>query len=154
MFGGSFEKKESKGFEPLPKGRYLCVLENCTIEKSPTKGTPYLAMTCTILKGEYANRKIWHKIWFSEKAYDMAAQQLDNFGVFGEIKPSETIDGFCTNAADVVFNKVGGKVEIAVTGYNEFNDKTYENTFLTGDGSDFEDFASSADVDESESVPF
>jgi len=152
MFGKSYEKKDNE-FKPLPKGRYLCVLENCTIEKSPTKGTPYLAMTCTILKGEYANRKIWHKVWFSEKAYDMAAQQLDNFGVFDQVTAAETIEGFCTNAAEVVFKKVGSNVEIAVTGYNTFNDKTYENTFLTGDGSDFTD-ESAAGVDSSEELPF
>lgn len=152
MFGGKYEKKESD-FGPLPKGRYVCVLDNCTIEESPTKKTPYLDLSCTIIKGEKANRKIWHKIWFSEKAYDMAAQQLDNLGVFEDIKPAASIEDFCKNAAEVVFNKVGKNVEIAVTGYNEFNGKTYENTFLTGDGSDSAADAD-ASVDESESIPF
>lgn len=155
MFGGQYEKTEME-FKPLPKGRYVCILDNCLIEQT-SKGTNYLKMDFTVVNGQFANRKLWHKIWFTEKAYNMAAQQLDNIGVFGDIKQAETIDQFLTNAAEVVFKKVGAKMEVSVTGHDTYNDKEYEKTFLTGLG-DAEAVqakaASAAGVDASEELPF
>lgn len=155
MFGGKYEKQEND-FKPLPKGRYVCVLDNCLIEQTKS-GTNYLAMNFTVVKGQFANRKLWHKVWFTEKAYNMAAQQLDNIGVFGDITQAETIDQFLTNAAEVVFKKVGSMMEVSVTGHDTFNDKEYEKTFLTGMSNNSEvgaSAASSAGVDQSEELPF
>jgi hypothetical protein len=160
MFGGEYEKTEIE-FKPIPKGRYLCKLDNCCIEQTPDKadraGTKYLKMDFTILTGPSANRKIWHKLWFSEKAYNMAAQQLDNMGVFNDIKPTATLDEFLMASAEAAFTLVGKKLEVSVTGHQTFNDKTYENTFVTGHG-DVEKViakaAVGAGVNTSEEIPF
>lgn len=158
MFGGQYEKKDME-FKPIPKGRYSCILDNCCIDKTPDKpekkGTSYLKMDFTIVTGPMTNRKLWHKVWFTEKSYDMAAQQLDNMGVFNDIKKSSTIDDFMLGAAEAVFKLVGEKLTVAVTGHNTYNDKTYENCFVvTGEEAVVTAVATSADVSTSEEIPF
>jgi hypothetical protein len=130
MFGGSYEKKDVT-FDPLPKGRYQAILDNVCIEETPTNKSKYLKMDFTVIEGKFKNRKIFHKLWFTEKAYDMAAQQLDNIMIFGMLKPCETIEGFMNAAATNVFELCGKKFEVSVTGYDEHDGKKYENTFLT-----------------------
>lgn len=136
MFGESFESNSTE-FKPVPKGRYACKLDNCTIEETKSeKKTPYLNLSFSIVEaGEYAalnNRKLWVKLWMTPKAYDMTSQQLDNIYVFKTIGKHSTIESFQQAAADKVFALVGKKFEVAVTGHDEFNGKTYENTFLSG----------------------
>lgn len=157
MFGGTYEK-QSNSFEPLPKGRYNCILDNCCIEQT-SNGTDFLKMDFTVVSGSFSNRKIWHKMWFSEKAYNMAAQQLDNMAVFEKIEKAETIKDFLTNSAKVVFDHVGGKFEVSVTGHDTYNEKTYEKTFITGlpeadTGLKNHAPQTASNVDQSEEIPF
>lgn len=56
------EVAPSTGFEPLPAGDYLAIIEGSE-EKPTSKGTgSYLQFTFQVLEGEYKNRKLWARI--------------------------------------------------------------------------------------------
>lgn len=172
MWGDTFEKKENDGnFDPIPKGRYACVLENATIEETSGNKTPYLNLTTTISGGEFNNRKLWVKLWMTEGAYNMTSQQLDNLLVFKAIGAQDSQGAFMNKAADLVFQLVGKKIEVAVTGHDVYNDKTYEKTFVTGfldtpnaaiqsakdarvDGATTATSSATSTVSETEEIPF
>lgn len=129
MWGESYE---STSFEVLPKGDYMCVLDNCTIDKTKEKQTPYINMEFVVDGGEFSKRKIWHKLWFTDGAKDMTCQQLDNIYVFEPLKSRKaaSAEQYMNNVADVLFKLVGKKFEVSVTGHQEYNGKEYPNTFL------------------------
>ena len=129
QFGGKFENN-NKEFEVLPKGRYACKMINCVIEQTAT-GTDYILLEFDIVDGDSAGRKIWHKLWMTEKAYNMSAQQLNNIMVFSKIPTTDSIETFMRESAKLVFELVGKKFEVSVTGHNEWNGKEYPNTILT-----------------------
>jgi hypothetical protein len=132
MFGDTYEKKDNE-FAAIPKGRYCAILENAKIEQTPKTGTSYLDMEFVIDGDQHSGRKIWHKLWFTEKAASgMTSQQLDNIMVFKKIGSHETLEAFLNKAAELVFELVGKKFEISVTGHQEWNGKEYPNTFLNG----------------------
>lgn len=56
------EVQPSAGFEPLPEGEYLAIIESS--EEKPTKaGTgAYLQFTFQVIEGEFAKRKLWSRI--------------------------------------------------------------------------------------------
>ena len=154
MFGGEYEKKDME-FKPIPKGRYACILDNCCIEATPNTGTKFLKMDCTIVKGDFSNRKLFHKIWFTDKSYDMAAQQLDNMGVFSDIKPTASIEDFMLSAAEAVFKLLGKHINVSVTGHKEWEGKKYENTFVVSDEETVQvKAATDAGVDATEEIAF
>jgi len=130
-WGDSYEKTTTS-FEPVPKGRYACVLENAIIEETKEKKTPYISLTCAIKDGDLANRKLWCKLWFTEGAKNMTSQQLDNLLVFDKIGSQPDVQTFMNRSADMLFNLVNKTIEVSVTGHDEFNGKTYEKTFVTG----------------------
>ena len=131
-WGGTFEQTTTQEFEPLPKGRYACTLDNATIEETKTNKTPYLDLACTIADGDKAGRKLWVKLWMTEGAYNMTSQQLANLMVFDSIGQQPDQASFMNRAADLVFQLVGKKIEVSVTGHDEYNEKKYEKTFVTG----------------------
>jgi len=52
----------STGFEPLPAGWYMAIIEDSE-EKPTSAGTgKYLQFTFQIVDGEHANRKVWARI--------------------------------------------------------------------------------------------
>lgn len=129
-WGKSYEKKEME-FKPIPKGRYECILDDCKINKTDKNGTLFLEVNGTIISGEFTNRKLFHKLWFTDGAYNMTAQQLDNLLLFDSIGEANDVETYLTKAADQVFKLVGKKIEMSVTGHQEYNGKTYENVFIT-----------------------
>jgi len=130
MFGGSYEKSSGE-YETIPEGRYAVMLENATIERTKS-GTDFLQLVFVITGGDFDKRKLWHKLWMTEKAYNMTSQQLDNIYVFKKIPPQASIEGFMNVAADMVFALVDKRFEIEVQGHDEYNGKMYPKTFLTG----------------------
>lgn len=163
MFGGTYEKNDNdKAFEPIPKDRYACFIEDVKLMETKT-GKDYLNVVAVIADGEFAKRKLWCKLWFTEKAYNMTAQQLDNLMVLQAVGEHDTIGGFKNATADVVFKLLNKKIEVSVTGHDEYNGKTYEKSFITGfldipNGAfqtvPAQSAAAPAGVDASEPLPF
>ncbi len=131
-WGGTYESSQQTEFKPIPKGRYACTLDNATLEETATKKTPYINLACTIADGELSGRKLWVKMWMTDGAYNMTAQQLDNLLVFQSIGKQPDKAAFMNKAADCVFKLVGKKIEVSVTGHDSYNEKEYEKTFVTG----------------------
>jgi hypothetical protein len=55
-------------FEQLPKGTYSCVVSDAKFGMSKASGSPLLSLTFEINEGEYAGRKLFGNLSFSQKA--------------------------------------------------------------------------------------
>lgn len=55
-------------FEVLPKGIYAAIIESVKYEISKNSGKPMWNVQFTVSDGEYANRKLFNYMSFSEKA--------------------------------------------------------------------------------------
>lgn len=126
---GNEKLEPMKSFEVMPKGDYECQLENCTIEKTQT-GNSYLLFTFRVLGDKFGGRKIWHKLWFTEKSQKMTEQQLENIMCRAAIPPCETAESYLEMCATACFKLVDKCFEVSVTGHNDYNGKTYPNTFM------------------------
>lgn len=130
MFGESFENTE---YKELPVGDYAVLIDNVIVSESAKKKTPCLNFTLKVADGEFANRTIFHTLWFTEGAYNMTAGQLSKLLVFEKIKPATDIVAWMNNAADIVFQLIGKKIELKISGYDESdNGKRYPKTWITG----------------------
>lgn len=68
---------EEGSFEVLPKGTYDCIIDEVEYKLSQSSGKPMWNIRLTVVNGEYANRKLFHIISFSEKALPMAKTQIN-----------------------------------------------------------------------------
>lgn len=59
-------------FEVLPKGTYTCIIESAEYGLSKEAQKPMWTLILAIVDGEYANRKLFNWISFSEKALPMS----------------------------------------------------------------------------------
>lgn len=161
------ESIEKKDFGPLEKGKYVCILDNCTIEKIESTGSPYLNFTFTVVGPKSSGRKIWHKLFFTDGAKKMCEQQLENMYVRAAIPACNNAEEYMTSAAECVFKLVGMQFEVAVTGHREYNGKMYPNTFLgkccdtllpwqkeTVSSTPVKNYAPKSGVDPKEELPF
>lgn len=73
------EAVEEQSFETIPKGTYPVTIEQCEFKHSNTSGKPMWNLTLVITGGEFAGRKLWHIMSFSEKALPMSKGQLLKF---------------------------------------------------------------------------
>jgi len=132
MWGKTYDaQSDDKEFKELEKGRYSCVLEDVKIDQSKN-GSPFINFTFVIDGGDFNKRKIWQSIYFTDKSYNMAAQQLDNLLIFDNIQPAKNLEAYMNNAADICFKLINKKIEVEVKGFREYNGKKYPNTFITG----------------------
>src|SRR5262249_29625989 len=65
---------------PLPSGEYIAQLIEGKFYTAST-GTPGYELTFQVLEGEYARRRLWHKVWFTERAMPIAKRDLGKLGV-------------------------------------------------------------------------
>lgn len=52
----------SKGFDPMPAGRYLAVIVDSEMKTTAAGTGEYLSLTFEIIDGEFANRKLFHNL--------------------------------------------------------------------------------------------
>ncbi len=62
---------EEQKFEVLPRGNYNVVVESCEFAFSKSSGKPMWNLRLSVVDGEYANRKLFTFMSFSEKALPM-----------------------------------------------------------------------------------
>lgn len=67
---------EAMSFEAIPKGSYPVVVEECDFQISKSSGKPMWNVKFSITEGEYANRKLWTYMSFSEKALPMTKTNI------------------------------------------------------------------------------
>lgn len=60
------DEYQKSGFDPIPKGRYLCLVDNSSMEDTKNKTGKYLEFTFTVMRGtegeKYKNRKLWARL--------------------------------------------------------------------------------------------
>ena len=59
---------QAQSFDPLPKGNYNGIIEECEYQLSKTSGKPMWNIRVSVTDEEYENRKIFTFLSFSEKA--------------------------------------------------------------------------------------
>jgi hypothetical protein len=63
-------------FEPLPPGRYRCLVVGGSLAESKTNKTPSYRVTFEVIEpADYAGRKVWDDLWLTAKA--LAASKRD-----------------------------------------------------------------------------
>lgn len=111
-------------FEPLPDGKYDCLLEDVTSRKSE-KGTNWISFKFSIITGEYENRLIFVNYFFTEKTTERSIKGITkisyNFGY--EITP----DAFATfeTLAETLNQMAGNQAVVTQTtsksGWTNYN---------------------------------
>jgi hypothetical protein len=129
MFGGKYE--EETEYKTVAEGRYVAKLDNVTLEETKG-GTPYILMVFIIEGGEFDGSKLFHKLWLTEKSYNITARQLDHCFVFKTLPVVETMTEFGDKAAEKLFNLCEKRFEVQVQGHDEYNGKLYPKTYLAG----------------------
>ena len=64
-------------FEPLPPGRYSCLVVDGKRAESKAKATPSYKVTFEVIEpAEFAGRKLWHDLWLTAKALPTSKRDL------------------------------------------------------------------------------
>lgn len=84
----NFAEVESS-FEPLPEGRYECVIEKVEVRDSKSSDNDYLNWELNVLDDEYEGRKLWMITSLSPKAL---FRLKDVFLALGVIEEDEELD--------------------------------------------------------------
>jgi hypothetical protein len=68
--------------DPLPPGRYLCLVVNGELAESRTKATPSYKLTFEVVEPtDFAGRKLWHDLWLTPKALPTSKRDLAKLGI-------------------------------------------------------------------------
>ena len=67
---------EESNFDAIPKGIYPVVVEECEFQISKSSQKPMWSMRFSVTDGEFANRKLFTYMSFSEKALPMTKTAL------------------------------------------------------------------------------
>lgn len=72
--------KAADSFGPLPPGTYVCHIVKGEPGESRRKQTPCYTLTFKVLEGEFIGRLLWHEIWLTEAAKQIAKREFDKIG--------------------------------------------------------------------------
>jgi hypothetical protein len=67
-------------FAPLPPGEYVCRVLSGELFNAKT-GTPGYKLTFEVVKGEFADRRVWHDLWLTPQALPMSKRDLGKLGI-------------------------------------------------------------------------
>ena len=67
--------KAADDYKPIPTGMYRCAVIGGGLFNAST-GTPGYELTLEVLDGQYAGRRVWHKMWLTEAAIDWSKSKL------------------------------------------------------------------------------
>lgn len=84
----NFAEVESS-FEPLPEGRYECIVETVEVRESKSSDNDYLNWEMKVTDGEFEDRRLWMITSLSERAL---FRLKDTFLALGVIEEDDEID--------------------------------------------------------------
>lgn len=84
----NFAEVESS-FEPLPEGRYECIVETVEVRESKSSDNDYLNWELKVLDDEHEGRRLWMITSLSEKAL---FRLKDTFLALGVIEEDDEVD--------------------------------------------------------------
>ena len=89
------DTSDDRGFEPLPQGKYNAMVSKVE-ERLTQSGVNMLVLECTVMDGEFANRKIWWNFHLnnkSEQAVKISSENLYMLTINCDLpKPIGTFD--------------------------------------------------------------
>lgn len=89
--------EEDKGFEAMPRGTYNVVVDESEF-KTSQNGNRMISLTLQVEDGEFANRKLFTHIVFSEKTMGRAKKMIRTLGLVnlleGRFNPEKEADSF------------------------------------------------------------
>lgn len=99
---------DDNGFEVLPKGIYDVIVDSAEF-KTSSAGNRMFSLQLVITSGDYADRKLFTNITFSEKAMTMAKRSLKMLGA------NELLEGPFVPSDDTAATLVGKTARAQVT---------------------------------------
>ena len=75
--------KPADNFEPLPAGKYTCVISSSEMKATKAGTGEYLQLTLTVIDGEYEHRKLFDRLNLNnpnQTAVDIAKRTLASIG--------------------------------------------------------------------------
>lgn len=127
------EGVEAQSFDPLPKGTYNAIVEECKYEVSKSSGKPMWNVRLSVTDEEYENRKVFTYLSFSEKALPMTKVAL------GVIAPELLSGPFNPKDPDVIAKIVTKSVKVKLDirkGEGEYSDQNNVKKWLLPEGDD------------------
>jgi hypothetical protein len=85
------ETEPSAGFETLPSGIYRCLIVAGQLFTSKMNATPGFKVEFQVIAGPFAERKIWHDIWLTDKALAMAKAELAKLGITDPVQLEQPV---------------------------------------------------------------
>lgn len=107
---------EAQSFEVMPKGRYPIVVEETEFQISKSSGKPMWSVRFSITEGDFANRKLFTYMSFSDKALSMTKGNLAALGM------TELMEGSFNPKRVAEEGLLVGKTAIAVVAIEKGND--------------------------------
>lgn len=123
---------QAMSFDPLPKGTYGAIIEDCEYALSKSSGKPMWNIKLSVTDEAYENRKIFTILSFSEKALPGTKTAL------GVIAPELLSGPFNPKDSDVIASIVTKpiKVKIDIEKNEEHGDRNRVKKWLAPEGSD------------------
>jgi len=56
------DDEPNTGFDPLPNGKYLCVITNSEMKPTRNGAGEYLELELEVIEGPYKSRKVWDRL--------------------------------------------------------------------------------------------
>lgn len=122
---------EEMSFEPLPKGIYNGIIEECEYQLSKSSGKPMWNVRISVTDEEYENRKLFTFLSFSEKALPGTKTAL------AKIAPELLSGPFNPKDPDVIAQVVTKpvKVQVSIEKYQD-NENNRIKKWLSPEGAD------------------
>ena len=99
MAGLNFNANEvdpDAGFDAVPAGKYLVAITDSEMKPTKDKKGSYLELVCSILEGDYKDRKVWARLNLqnkSETAVNIARGQLSAIcHAVGVMTPKDSVE--------------------------------------------------------------
>lgn len=126
------ENVQAQSFDPLPKGNYNAIIEDCEYQISKSSGKPMWNIRLSVTDEEFENRKIFTFLSFSEKALPMTKTAL------GVIAPELLSTKFNPKDPEVIALLVtkSVKVKLDVQKNEEHGDRNSVKKWLLPEGGD------------------
>jgi hypothetical protein len=80
LFGNWSQVRPAPDYGPLPAGLYTARLRDGYFETANT-GTPCYCLEFEITEGDHSGRRVWHRLWFTERALPGTKRDLLRLGV-------------------------------------------------------------------------
>ena len=107
------EADEDDGeFEVLPRGKYLCTIDETEYSTSKAKGTPMITIRLEVTDGDYTGRKLWYRTFFTAKTIGRLKRDLRI--LTGKVPKTLSKEGFrkLADSGDMLGNEVLADVKI------------------------------------------